>query len=290
MAQTWKQYSSVLQVSQSQVYTTNSGILISENQALLIDPALLPAEINAIADFIDEQQFEPQYVVLTHSHWDHLFGPEYLPGVKTIAQQNYLLQTSAANGEHILAQVRKFDDEYHIPRKQPFVLPKADETFAEEKDLRLGDLSLRLLHAPGHASDQLVVYQPDHAILWAADMLSDLEIPFVSHNLEAYRSTLEMLAGLSIRTLIPGHGHVTQDPADIQSRLDEDRAYLDELYQCVQAGIQAGKEMDEIVSDCAHMAFRLPVENRHPHQLNVESAYLELGGRSEMSNIGWRRE
>jgi hydroxyacylglutathione hydrolase len=287
MAQMWTQYSSVLWIAQSEVYTTNSGIFVSKNQSVLVDPALLLGEIKAIVDFIKQQQLEPQYVVLTHNHWDHLFGPEYFPSVKVIAHQNYLLETSAANAQHILEQIRKFDKEYDIRREKAFSLPKADETFSEEKEIRMGELNLRLIHAPGHAADQLVVYQPDHAILWAADMLSDLEIPFVSHNLEAYRNTLEKLAGLSIQTLVPGHGHATQDPVEIQLRLSEDRSYLDELNTRVKEGVGAGKGMAEVVNDCAKMTFRQPEENHHPHRLNVESAYLELSGRSEKSKAGW---
>lgn len=287
MTQTWTQFSPAFWIAQSELYTTNSGILSSENQAVLIDPALLPGEIGEIVDFVSKQKLKPEYVVLTHSHWDHLFGPEYFPGVKTITQQNFLVETSAAKAERILEQIRKFDKDYDIRRDKPFALPKAAETFNAEKEFHLGELNLRLMHAPGHASDQLVVYQPDHAILWAADMLSDLEIPFVSHSLESYRHTLEKLSRLSIQILVPGHGHAAQDPAEIQARLAEDRAYLDELYERVREGIQAGKEMQQVVSDCIGMAFRLPDENRHPHQLNVESAYLELGGCSEKSKAGW---
>src|SRR5207237_1298579 len=80
-------------------------------------------------------------------------------------------------------------------------------------------------HAPGHAADQLTLYHPETATLWAADMLSDLEIPFVSHDLDAYQLTLAALASWDIRVLIPGHGHTTTNPQEIQARLSEDIAY-----------------------------------------------------------------
>ena len=38
--------------------------------------------------------------------------------------------------------------------------------------------------------------------MWAGDMLSDIEIPFVSQRLKAYEQTLDMLKGMDIRVLV----------------------------------------------------------------------------------------
>ncbi len=105
-----------------------------------------------------------------------------------------------------------------------------------------------------------------------------------------YERTLERLRGYEVRALVPGHGHPTTDPAEIRTRLDEDRAYLRELRGHVSAAVQAGRTVAEAVAACAAMQYRHPAENAQTHQLNVESAYLELGGQADPRRVGYGQD
>ncbi|MCR4404047.1 MAG: MBL fold metallo-hydrolase [Candidatus Acetothermia bacterium] len=278
-----------LWVAQSRLYFSNSGVFLSEGRACLVDPGVFPEEIEALARFLEERGAPPEVIVLTHSHWDHLLGPERFPGVKIIAQANYLAAISGRAADEIPWQIEEWAAEHGIDRPQPFSLPEPDETFGEMLELAVGELALRLVHAPGHAVDQAVVYEPESATLWAADMLSDLEIPFVSHSLSAYEETLAMLSAWEVRVLIPGHGQPTASKREIRSRLEEDRAYLAELRARVLQAVREGLTVGEAVRLCADMPYRHPQENIGPHRLNVESAYLELGGEADATKVGWNR-
>jgi hypothetical protein len=55
----------------------------------------------------------------------------------------------------------------------------------------------------------------------------------------------------------------------------------------VSAAVRSGKSVAEAVSDCASMRFRHPAENARPHQLNVESVFIELGGQADPRQVGW---
>ena len=276
-----------LWVAQSDYFLTNSGIFLSEGQAVLIDPCLRVDEIDAIAEFVRAQGAVPQWLVLTHSHWDHVLGPERFPGVRTIAQARYP-EVVGRDGASITAQVAKWELEARQARETPFQVPLPDETFGAEGSLSAGRLVLRLLHVPGHAADQLAVYEPARGCLWSSDILSDVEIPFVSDSLAAYERTLANLAGLDVRLLVPGHGHPTASREAIQTRQAEDRAYLAELRERVSRGVELGQSAAEVVSVCADMRYRNPDENAGPHRLNVESAYVELGGEGEDRRLGWQ--
>jgi hydroxyacylglutathione hydrolase len=276
-----------LWVAQSDYFLTNSGIFLSEGQALLIDPCLRRGEIDAIADFVRAQGAAPRWLVLTHSHWDHVLGPERFPGVRTIAQARYP-DVVRRDGAAIAAQVVKWEAEAGQTRAGGFGVPLPDETFEAEHTLALGRLALRLLHVPGHAPDQLAVYEPVRGCLWSSDILSDVEIPFVSDNLAAFERSLAALADYDLRRLVPGHGHPSADPAEIQTRLSEDRAYLAELRQRVARSIERGQTLDRTIAACADMRFRRPAENAEPHRLNVESVYWELGGPVDRSQTGWQ--
>ena len=96
----------------------NSGTLISKGQACLIDPGLRPDEIKAISDFVAERGAVPQTIILTHAHWDHLLGPERLPGFKTIAHVNDLAELEGGRNARIQWQIAAWEAENDLPPKK----------------------------------------------------------------------------------------------------------------------------------------------------------------------------
>ena len=86
-------------------------------------------------------------------------------------------------------------------------------------------------------------------------MLTDTEVPFVGHSLDAFEQTLAFLATLDIRVLVPGHGHPATEATEIRTRIDEDRAYLAALRQCVTVAVATGKTLPETVAACADIPF-----------------------------------
>jgi glyoxylase-like metal-dependent hydrolase (beta-lactamase superfamily II) len=283
------QWTPALWVQQSRLYHTNSGIVIHQGRACLIDPGIFPAEIAALARLVAVQGATVEAIILTHSHWDHLLGPEHFPGVPVVAHAAYPA-TVATHGAGQMRTIAAWETRHRVKRRQRFSLPQPTTAVATPTAYTLGDLTLRLDHAPGHWPDQITIYDPANGVLWAADMLSDREIPFVSHSLGAYRATLARLAGLAIGVLVPGHGQATRDRAEIAARLVADSAYLDELQTQVSAAVAGGLSLAETVAACARMPYRHRAANAGPHRWNVASAYRELGGAVGAEPIGWDLE
>lgn len=266
----------------------NAGVFLSNGEAALIDPGLCPDEFATLARLLEDHKAQPRWLILTHSHWDHIFGPERFPGVPLIAQSRYLKEVEA-EAEGILKEIAKWEQAEGLQRDAPFVIPKPTETFDFETNISVGGLTLRLTHAPGHASDQLVIYHAETETLWASDILSDVEIPFVSHSLAAYEATLTRLNDWAIRVLVPGHGHPTTDPANVRARITDDRAYLAEVRAKATQAVRSGENVEAAVAACAAMRYRYPDDNARYHQFNVESAYLELGGVADAQQVGWHK-
>lgn len=280
-----------LWVGQSEYFFTNSGVFLSAGQAVLVDPCMRPEEIDRIGQFVAEQGAEPRWLVLTHSHWDHVLGPERLPGIRRVAHARYP-EVVARDAAGIEGEIARWEASFgrHRGPDEAFRVPLPDETCEHERVLSAGRLRLKLIHVPGHAPDQLAVYEPEQACLWASDILSDVEIPMVSDSLAAYERTLERLSTYEVRVLVPGHGHPTTDAGEIWARWEDDRDYLSELRGRVSAAVQAGRTVDEAVAACASMRYRHPDENAQTHQLNVESTYLELGGQADPRRVGYRQD
>jgi glyoxylase-like metal-dependent hydrolase (beta-lactamase superfamily II) len=266
----------------------NAGVLVDGKDALLIDAGLFPDEVDRLRSHIYSEGAAPTHAVVTHSHWDHVLGPEYFPGVPVIQQQESVA-VFAEHHIHIEHQVTEWERQSGVERDMPFLIHEPDQTFADRLELRVGDKTIELIHAPGHAPEQLVVYDRAELILWAADMLSDIEIPFVMHSLKAYRHTLDILAQLQVRMLVPGHGRPAEGPSEVKARFDDDRAYLEELQRRVEASVAAGHSTADALSVCADMTYPNRDRNEEAHRLNVETAFIELGGSAEPSHHGWNR-
>jgi glyoxylase-like metal-dependent hydrolase (beta-lactamase superfamily II) len=271
-------------------YAMNTGILHDAGLAALIDPALLPDEVEDIATFCEAQQLKVETVVLTHHHWDHVLGAARFSGAHVVAQQAYAAQT-ALDLEHTRRSIRRYEESEGIAADVPFDPPVADQTVEHIIGLMVGDVRVQLFHTPGHAGDHLSMYDPNTACLWAGDLLSDLEIPFVSDRLDAYERTLGMFAAMEIHLLVPGHGSYTRDRAEIKGRIDADRSYLSALRTRVEAVVRAGGTVDAAVAACAGLVFRDSVVNVEAHVMNVEQVFLECGGSAPPTPLlGWPRE
>jgi glyoxylase-like metal-dependent hydrolase (beta-lactamase superfamily II) len=156
------------------------------------------------------------WLVNTHCHSDHIGGNA------AIADQ-YGCPIAIPQGE--AAAVERWDT-------RALLLDYADQTverFAFSSVLIpgsshvWGDLEWRALAAPGHDMGALVFYNPEHGILISGDALWHRGFGLVMppevdpEALPATRRTLEMLATLDIRVVIPGHG---EPFADVGAALD----------------------------------------------------------------------
>ncbi|MHB8108227.1 MAG: MBL fold metallo-hydrolase [Candidatus Cryosericum sp.] len=268
----------------------NTGILHAGEHAALIDPALFPDELDDIAAFCDTRGLKVDTVVLTHHHWDHVLGAARFAPAHVITQQSYIAQT-ALELDHTWSSIQRCYGAQGISLSAPFEPPIPDQTVERIMGLMVGDFRVQLFHTPGHARDHLSIYDAESCSLWAGDLLSDLEIPFVSDRLDAYERTLGMFAAMDIRVLIPGHGSVTADVSEIRARIEVDRVYLAELRSKVQTIVAAGGAVQDAASACGNMQFRLRDDNAESHAMNVEQVFLELGGRvTDGVLLGWARE
>ena len=98
-----------------------------------------------------------------------------------------------------------------------------DEVLLAGATYSWGDLEWRALAAPGHDMGALVFFNEEHRILISGDALWENGYGFVMppeldpSALPATRATLEMIAALDARCVIPGHG---EPFADVGAALD----------------------------------------------------------------------
>jgi glyoxylase-like metal-dependent hydrolase (beta-lactamase superfamily II) len=149
-------------------------------------------------------------LVNTHCHSDHIGGNAAL-------QRTYGCTVAVPAGEAPL--IDAWDEEtllyeYAGQRADRFAY---DEIIAPGSTHVWGDLEWRALAAPGHAMGALVFFNDEHRILISGDALWQNGYGIVMPSdvdataLPAVRATLEMIAKLDARWVIPGHGEPFTD-------------------------------------------------------------------------------
>ena len=144
-------------------------------------------------------------LVNTHCHSDHMGGNAAL-------RRAYGCPIAIPAGEAPL--IEAWDERtlllgYADQRAERFA---ADEILQPGSTHVWGDLEWRAIAAPGHDMGALVFFNDEHRILISGDALWENGYGFVMppdldpSALPATRATLEMIAGLDVRCVVPGHG------------------------------------------------------------------------------------
>jgi len=134
--------------------------------------------------------------------------------------------------------------------------------------------------APGHCPSSLTLHLPELGILFAGDLLSDLEIPGLDGPPAVYRHTLETLTPLieggAIETLVPGHGEIATGSA-VRERLRADLDYLDRLEHGVREALAQGATLEQTQARLGAMPITGRDNPEYPtgpvHERNLEHAY-----------------
>ena len=146
------------------------------------------------------------WLVNTHCHSDHMGG-------NRAVQAKYGCRTTIPAGEAPL--IDAWDEAQLLlsiadQRAERF---RYDDTLAPGAEVRMGELDWQVLAAPGHDAHALMFHAPAERILVSGDALWEDGFGVVfgalfgdPHALAATRSTLDAIARLDVRTVIPGHG------------------------------------------------------------------------------------
>ena len=144
-------------------------------------------------------------IVNTHGHSDHVGGNAALVrrhGCPVAVPSAEAPKFAAWDGKALLY-------DYADQRCERFPV---DETIDAGSTHVWGDLEWRALAAPGHDSGALVFWNPEHRVLVTGDALWERGFGFVMPRaidpaaMGEARATLDLLATLDARVVIPGHG------------------------------------------------------------------------------------
>jgi glyoxylase-like metal-dependent hydrolase (beta-lactamase superfamily II) len=196
----------------------------TERFNVLIDTLGTPELCRTALDLLEEKaEARPLIVVNSHMDWDHFWGNAAIAGrAPIIAHAAALDRLRDPATQQVLTDRAGEESRF---RDVEIIGP--DITFSGSMVLNGGDLTLELIHTPGHTPDHLAVWIPELRICLAVDAV-EYPIPEVwsrsADDLRLIRSSLERIRDLDARLVIPAHGR-TSSP----STVDENLAYFETL-------------------------------------------------------------
>lgn len=247
----------------------NAGLIASDGHAWVIDPGMAPAEVDGMQQLVRSRSLRVEAVFLTHHHWDHIMGVGAFGDARVIAHASFK-RVWAAKG----AQNREWlegwfhDEKLALPEWD--LSPSPTEFFHAQKKYQLGSLEITAIPLAGHTADQAGLYIPAEGTLWAADCLSDLEIPYASFSSAAFMRSMRKLLPLDIQRIVPGHGHPTASASESTARIERDLAYLKALRAGVKQCLRGGMNEEQTVSAL------LGLDDREGHEWNIKLVCAEM--------------
>jgi hydroxyacylglutathione hydrolase len=154
-------------------------IIIDENNrnSIIVDPSW---DLEIIFDFLNKNKLDNEFIINTHSHFDHVLGNEQV--VKT---------TGAKIIQHKASPLKK------------------DIEVNDDELIKFGDSQIKIIHTPGHSGDSICLVINDKIILTGDTLFvgscGRIDLPG-SDPVQMYYSIYNKLINLDENLIVyPGH-------------------------------------------------------------------------------------
>lgn len=244
-------------------------------------------------------------IIVTHFHPDHLGAARWLQ--ERSGATVYMLEAEISFSRRLWSGVEgpeTFVEHlalHGMPReiavsasgemRSGLTLPEVMEPLKAGGKTPLGSDSAQVLRAPGHADNQLVLYDEGRKILFAADHVMLKITPNIGlwpetapHPLARYLESLDELRSLDTDLILPGHGPIFHD---LEGRISELTHHHEERLDLMHAVLNGGPKSAYAVS---REVFRDTLTIYEQCFALAETLahldYLELQGRAERLERG----
>jgi glyoxylase-like metal-dependent hydrolase (beta-lactamase superfamily II) len=227
----------------------NTGVVIGDDAVLVIDTQATPAMARDVIAKIRTVTDKPiKYVVLSHYHAVRVLGASaYAPEHVIASRDTYDLIVERGEADKA-SEIGRFPRLFQDVESIPAGLTWPTITFEGRMQLWLGKLEVQLLQlGRGHTKGDTVVWLPEQKVLFSGDLVEFEATPYAG---DAYfrdwPRTLDNLAALGAHALVPGRGAALTTPERVQAGLAGTRAFIEDLWTNVQAGVKAGETLRTI--------------------------------------------
>jgi glyoxylase-like metal-dependent hydrolase (beta-lactamase superfamily II) len=163
------------------------GAIVGKAGTVIVDAGNSVAHAQLFLDELAKINIAPpKYLILTHWHWDHVFGTAAFNIPSFASQETKRIVEEMAlqdwSDEALDARVEAgIEIEFcrdmikkELPDRTSLVIKPPDIAFTDQIEINLGDVGCQIVHVGGdHASDHSVVYIPQDRVAFLGDCLSE---------------------------------------------------------------------------------------------------------------------
>jgi glyoxylase-like metal-dependent hydrolase (beta-lactamase superfamily II) len=223
----------------------NTGIVIGDDCVMVIDTQATPVMAQDVIRHIRTVSDKPiRYVVLSHYHAVRVLGASgYQPQHVIASRDTYDLIVERGEAD-MKSEIERFPRLFQAVESVPG-LTWPTLVFEKRMTLWIGKLQVELMQiGRGHTKGDTVVWLPQERILFSGDLVEYETTPYTGDAyLADWPATLDAIAALKPKKLVPGRGAALQNEAEVAAGLDGTRAFITEMFGAVKAGAASGKDL-----------------------------------------------
>lgn len=246
----------------------NAGFIDIEDYLIIIDTT---ANIDAAKDLkkaaIQYAQKDPNFIIITHYHLDHLIGTSLFDKSTQIITSDRTLKNIQIEGrkrikeikdmdlteieesfKNEIDEIKKKDIENDLKflktiRSDKFSLREPKLTFKEGSVIYGKGESVQLrTFKKAHTDGDVIIYIPEEKVLFAGDLLFVGEDPWIgSGDPKGWISVNEELMKLDFKIAVPGHGQLAS-----KELFSLENKYIKEILDLVKKCLDTGEDPSQI--------------------------------------------
>jgi hydroxyacylglutathione hydrolase len=170
------------------------------NKGVIIDPG---DDADYIQRLIQDEGFQPQQIIATHGHFDHLMAAYELQHAYNLPfiihpKDKFLVKRMSQTAHHFLGII-------------PGPPPRIDSYLKPNQKINLAGLSFQIIPTPGHTPGSVSLYHQKHKLLFVGDLLfaggAVGRTDFSYSNPQDLNRSIKKILQLPGQTQVyPGHG------------------------------------------------------------------------------------
>ena len=226
----------------------NTGVIVGDDSVMVIDAQATPVMAQEVIKRVRKVTSKPiKYVVLSHYHAVRVLGASAFKPQQVIASHATLELIRERGKQDMASEIGRFPRLFRGKETIPG-LTWPTMVFKQEMTVMMGKLEVRIIHAgAGHTAGDTIVWIPSQKVLFSGDLVEyKAGIYTGDAHLEEWPATLEKLAALKPRALVPGRGPALKTPAESQKAIKFTRDFVRGLLDSARRGVKAGRSLKEV--------------------------------------------
>ena len=261
----------------------NSGVIVGDNGVMVVDAQATPVMALEVIERVRKVTALPiKYVLLTHYHAVRVLGASAYEGAEIIASDATRDLIVERGKQDMDSEIGRFPRLFRAVESVPG-LTWPTITFKDEMSVWLGRREVRIKHlGRAHTAGDVVAIVPDANVVFSGDIVEYRSACYCGDaHFTDWPGTLERLAALQTKALVPGRGAALTNPSVVEEGIGLTRDFLSTLYGSVSDSVAKGHSLKQAFDAARKVMdpkFSTWAIYEHCLPFNVSRAYDEAKG------------